>query len=148
MSHPFDGIVPAGTTRRSWLRGLFGAVAGLFAWRAVRAAAPPRPGVSPERLRMPKGVEEKKFTTLALGEDRPPGLELFARLLQGGGEQLGARLAEHLLDPLAVGLAPPTGDDDLDDGKALSQSLAQVARVGQASRRQGGDADQVGLLLA
>jgi len=65
MSHPFDGIVPAGTTRRSWLRCLFGAVAGLFAWRTVRAAAPPRP----ERLPMPTEVQEKRYTTLMVGEE-------------------------------------------------------------------------------
>src|SRR5262245_30467248 len=55
MRHPFDGISPAKrkATRRSWLRGLFAAVAGLFAVRAAEAVAPPvgltlKPEPSPE----------------------------------------------------------------------------------------------------
>src|SRR5262245_40133048 len=44
MRHPFDGItVPApaeaapAANRRSWLKGLLGALAGLFVWKTARA---------------------------------------------------------------------------------------------------------------
>src|SRR5262245_13252560 len=39
MRHPFDGLVtaPAHTHRRSWLKGLVGAFAGLFVWKQAGA---------------------------------------------------------------------------------------------------------------
>jgi hypothetical protein len=73
MRHPFDGLnAPETTTRRSWLRGLFAALAGLFAARAVQAAAPPpaKKYVNPEPTTTALREEgAKRPATRAVGEE-------------------------------------------------------------------------------
>lgn len=74
MRHPFDGIIlPENPARRSWLRGLFAAIAGLFGANiAYTAAPPPRkavgPAPNPEPTTEAVGEEGAKSTTTALRE--------------------------------------------------------------------------------
>lgn len=89
MQHPFDGILVAeNNSRRSWLRGVFAALAGLFGTTAAGAAAPPwRRPISPE----PPGPPGKRLVPRPGGKSDTMALHETGRSTRALGEEGGRR---------------------------------------------------------
>ena len=119
MRHPFDGIIqPASPTRRSWVKGLFAGVVGLFVARTASAVAPPsgkvrvvaptepnsEPGDPKKPVTTTKALREEgagvgKPTTLALREEGGRVTTLAV------GEEGGVKPAPPPPPPMATTLA-------------------------------------------
>lgn len=104
MRHPFDGIqVPAKSTRRSWIGGLFAGIVGLFAAGGAKGAAPParRATVNPEPE--PNPEPGPRPSTKRLGEEggQKPATRAAG---EAGGKVTTKRLGEEggVLPPVQV----------------------------------------------
>jgi hypothetical protein len=159
MRHPFDGINPApeaplgeGTTRRSVLRGMLGALVALLGGAAfARAAAPPTERPKPRPTTQALG-EEGGLPTERLGEDGRPGPTTLALGEEGGrprpttaalGEEGGLpteRLGEDGRPgptTLAVGEEGGRPTLRLGEGGGSSKSLGEEGGIRPPTDRQG-----------
>jgi hypothetical protein len=87
MRHPFDGIEKTG--RRSFLAGLLGLTAGLF---ASAAAPPPRPQLLTERLGEDGGPQPSTTAAFEEGGNRRPRVGKDNRSTEALHEEGGGRV--------------------------------------------------------
>jgi hypothetical protein len=122
MRHPFDGINPPQSSRRTWL----GMLAALFGAAAVKAAAPPTCPMKPAP------DPEPRPTTLAFGEEGGKGPpKLTEKLGEGGGVPTTKAIGEE-------GGKPPMSTAAIGEEGASTRALGEEGGVTRARGEAGG----------